>query len=81
MMTALTSALVTTPARVNSKLHSLIDEVSTTHKVVRITVKKASAVLLSEPDWRAIQETLYLLSVPQMRESIKQGGCGVCDGT
>jgi antitoxin YefM len=35
--------------------------------------KRANAVLISEEDWNAISETLYLLSIPGMRESIKEG--------
>jgi antitoxin YefM len=38
-----------------------------------ISGKRSSAVLVSAEDWQAIQETLYLLSVPGMRESIKKG--------
>ena len=56
-----------------SKLYSLIDEATDTHQPVVITGKRANAVLVSEDDWNAISETLYLLSVPGMRESIKEG--------
>lgn len=54
-------------------LPDLIDAVSQSHQPVVITGKSGNAVLLSESDWSAIQETLYLLSVPGMRESIKEG--------
>ncbi len=56
-----------------AKLYSLIDETALTHQPIVITGKRNSAVLLSESDWNAINETLYLLSVPGMRESIKEG--------
>ena len=56
-----------------SKLYSLIDEATDTHRPVVITGKRGNAVLVSEDDWNAISETLYLLSVPGMRESIKEG--------
>jgi len=56
-----------------SKLYSLIDETSQTHQPIIITGKRGNAVLISENDWNAISETLHLLSVPQMRESIKEG--------
>lgn len=56
-----------------SKLYSLIDETASTHEPILITGKRTNAVLLSESDWRAINETLYLLSIPGMRESIKEG--------
>ena len=56
-----------------SKLYRLIDEVTSSHNPITITGKRGNAVLLSEEDWRAIQETLYLLSIPGMRESIRKG--------
>ncbi len=58
-------------ARAN--LYRLIDEAAETHEPVLITGKRHNAVLVSEEDWSAIQETLYLLSLPGMRESIKTG--------
>jgi antitoxin YefM len=51
----------------------LMDEVAEKHKPVKITGENSNAVLLSEEDWNAIQETLYLLSIPGMRESIIEG--------
>ncbi len=65
-----------------SKLYSLIDDAALTHEPVVIKGKRASAVLVSEEDWNAITETLHLLSVPGMRESIIQGmaaGVDECD--
>ena len=56
-----------------SKLYRLIDEVAASHEPILISGKRANAVLISEDDWRAIQETLYLLSIPGMRESIRKG--------
>ncbi len=56
-----------------SKLYSLIDEAADTHQPIVITGKRGNAVLVSEGDWNAITETLHLLSVPGMRESIKEG--------
>lgn len=56
-----------------NKITSLMDEVAEEHKPVRITGENSNAVLLSEEDWNAIQETLYLLSIPNMRESIVEG--------
>ncbi len=56
-----------------SKLYSLIDEASETHQPIVITGKRGNAVLLSEDDWNSINETLFLLSVPGMRESIQSG--------
>ena len=56
-----------------AKLYSLIDETADSHQPVIITGKRGNAVLVSEEDWNAISETLYLLSLPGMRESIKEG--------
>jgi prevent-host-death family protein len=64
-------AITVTEAR--AKLYHLIDEVKLSHEPTIITSKRGNAVLISEDDWRAIQETLYLLSIPGMRESIKEG--------
>jgi len=58
-------------ARAN--LYRLIDEAAESHEPIVISGKRSSAVLLSAEDWSAIQETLFLLSVPGMRESIKAG--------
>ena len=56
-----------------SKLYSLIDETASTHKPIIIKGKRANAVLLSESDWNAISEALHLLSIPEMRGSIREG--------
>ena len=56
-----------------SKLYTLIDETTETHQPIVITGKRGNAVLVSEDDWNSIAETLHLLSVPGMRESIKEG--------
>ena len=56
-----------------SNLYRLIDEAAESHQPIIITGKRNKAVLVSEEDWSAIQETLYLLSVPGMRESIREG--------
>ena len=56
-----------------SKLYSLIDETSSTHQPIVITGKRGNAVLISEEDWNAISETLHLMSIPGMGESIKEG--------
>ncbi|MDT0634455.1 type II toxin-antitoxin system Phd/YefM family antitoxin [Spectribacter hydrogenoxidans] len=64
-------SLTASDARAN--LYRLIDETADSHEPVRITGKRNNAVLVSEADWNAVQETLYLLSVPGMRESIREG--------
>jgi len=56
-----------------TRLYSLIDEAAETHQPIVITGKRGNAVLVSEEDWNSISETLHLLSVPGMRESILEG--------
>ncbi len=63
--------LTVTEAR--KKLYTLLDEVALSHEPVQIAGKRNSAVLVSEEDWRAIRETLFLLGIPGMRESIEEG--------
>ncbi len=60
-----------TASEARASLYRLIDQVAESHKPVVISGKRANAVLVSEEDWSAIQETLYLLAIPGMRESIK----------
>lgn len=62
-----------TASEARSNLYRLIDETAASHEPVRITGKRNNAVLLSESDWAAVQETLFLLGVPGMRESIREG--------
>ena len=64
-------AVTASEARAN--LYRMIDETAQSHEPLLISGKRASAVLLNAEDWRAIQETLYLLAVPGMRDSIKAG--------
>ena len=56
-----------------AKLFKLLDQAAESHEPILITGKRSNAVLISEEDWRSIQETLYLLSIPGMRESIRKG--------
>jgi prevent-host-death family protein len=63
--------LTATEAR--KRLYSLVDEVKESHEPIQIVGKRSSAVLIAEEDWRAIQETLYLTSIPGMRKSIQEG--------
>ena len=65
------SRLTVSEARAN--LYRLIDTTSESHEPVVITGKRHNVVLIAEEDWQAIQETLYLLSIPGMRKSIKKG--------
>jgi prevent-host-death family protein len=65
------NTLTASEARAN--LYRLLDQASETHQPITITGKRNSAVLISSEDWESIQETLYLLSVPGMRDSIREG--------
>ena len=65
------TTLTATDAR--KQFFTLIDDVAESHKPIQIAGKRNSAVLVSEDDWRAIQETLYLESFPNMRKSIIEG--------
>ncbi len=65
------AAITATEARAN--LYRLIDEAASSHHPLLISGKRNNAVLVSAEDWEAIQETLFLLSVPGMRESIREG--------
>jgi antitoxin YefM len=55
------------------RLYNLVDQVKESHEPIQIVGKRSSAVLVSEEDWKAIAETLYLASIPGMRESIRKG--------
>jgi antitoxin YefM len=63
--------LTATEAR--KRLYTLVDDVAESHDPIQIVGKRHSAVLVSEEDWLAIQETLHLSSIPGMRESIREG--------
>ena len=54
-------------------LFGLVDQVNESHEPVTITGKRGNAVLVSEKDWKAIQETLYLKAIPGVWESIEEG--------
>ncbi|AIK97003.1 antitoxin [Candidatus Paracaedibacter acanthamoebae] len=60
--------------RSKANLYKLVDETHLiTHQATLIKGKRYNAVLVSEEDWRSIQETLHLLSIPDTRESIREG--------
>ncbi len=62
-----------TVTKARASLYKLLDKIANSHEEIHIKGKRSSAVLISEEDWKSIQETLYLLSIPGMRESIKEG--------
>ena len=62
-----------TASRARAALYQLLDQAANSHEPIQITGRRNNAVLISEEDWKSLQETLYLLSVPGMRESIRKG--------
>ena len=65
------TSITATEAR--KRLYALLDDIADSHEPIQIAGKRHSAVLVAESDWRAIQETLYLSSIPGMRDSIRRG--------
>ena len=62
-----------TASEARARLYKLLDKTAVSHEPIQITGKRHNAVLISEDDWRAINETLYLLSIPGMRKSVREG--------
>lgn len=56
-----------------SIIYKLLDDAAASHEPIQITGKRSNGVLVSEDDWRSIQETLYLVSIPGLRNSIREG--------
>ncbi len=68
-----------TASEARANLHRLMDQAAESHQPITISGKRHDVVLLAVEDWKAIQETLCLLSVPGMRESVKEGMAGPLD--
>ncbi|MGC9527280.1 MAG: type II toxin-antitoxin system Phd/YefM family antitoxin [Limnospira sp.] len=62
-----------TAENAQANLEQLIDTTSDSHQPILISGKQNNAILISEADWQSIQETLHLLSIPGMRDSIVEG--------
>ncbi len=62
-----------TATQARRQIHTLLDDVANSHEPIQIAGKRHSAVLVSEDDWRAVQETLYLVGIPGVRDSIRKG--------
>lgn len=63
---------IITASQARSNFYNLIDETAQSHEPIVITGKRHNAVIISQEDWNAIEETLYLSSIPNMAESIKE---------
>ena len=68
-----TAGMTITATKARANLFKLLEQAAVTHEPIQITGKRSNAVLISEEDWRSIQETLYLVSIPGMRDSIRKG--------
>lgn len=62
-----------TATEARRRLYNLLEDVADSHEPIQITGKRHSAILVSDSDWRAIQETLFLDAIPGMRASIRKG--------
>lgn len=62
-----------TATQMREDIYNLVEAVEVNHEPIQITSKKGNAILVSKEDWDAIQETLYLLAIPNMREELKKG--------
>lgn len=62
-----------TVTKARAILYKLLDETTSSHEPIQITGKRGDAILISAEDWSAVKETLYLLSIPGMRDSIRKG--------
>jgi antitoxin YefM len=62
-----------TATQARKDLYRLVDQVQNTHEPIQISGKRGNAVLVGEDDWLAVQETLFLVSIPGMRDSILEG--------
>ncbi len=66
----MTKTMTVSQARAN--IYKIVDETAQSHEPILITGKRNNAVLISEDDWNAIEETLYLNSIPNMVSSIQE---------
>lgn len=62
-----------TASQARADLYRLLDDVADSHEPILITGKRNNGVLISEDDWKSIEETLSLTSIPGMRQSIMTG--------
>lgn len=62
-----------TESHAKANLYRLLEETDRSGEPIQIAGKRGNAVLVSADDWHALQETVYLLSIPGMRESIREG--------
>ena len=61
-------------SKARASFYRLMDQAAHSHEPVIVTGKRNNVVVMGEDDWRSVQETLYLLSIPGMRKAILDGG-------
>lgn len=57
-------------AKLKNNFYDVLEELSLEDKPIKITGKKNNAILITEDHWNSLQETMCLLSIPGMKESI-----------
>ena len=62
---------VITASQARANIYAIIDETAKTHEPILVTGKRNNIVMISQEDWSAIEETLYLNSIPNMATSIQ----------
>ena len=62
-----------TAGRAQQSLPLLLEEIAASHEPIQIIGDSSNGVLIAEEDWQSLQETVYLLSIPGMRDSIRDG--------
>lgn len=62
-----------TAIEARSKLYKLIEQTANSLEPILIKGKSSNVILISEENWKAVNETLYVVSIPGMRESIIEG--------
>lgn len=63
---------VMSASEVRANIYNIMDEAAQSHEPILITGKRNNVVMLSEEDWNAIEETLYLNSIPNMASSVQE---------
>ena len=61
-------------AKLRQNIYKILNDVNENSEPITITnTKGRNAMIISEDDWKAIQETIHLNSIPGMAESIREG--------
>ncbi len=63
----------TTITNFRKNIYSLVENTVKYNEPVNITTKEGNAVMISEDEYNGLIETLYLTSIPGMREKLTEG--------